>query len=108
MVEGYSRSVGGWVVTPISKEPAHLSTHRSSRTSNISLGLSNDSRQKNTNQSYLQLIKIKLSIFPVCSLAIGEDACSTHHGGARAHVGHGGREVQEARIVSGDAHLNAA
>lgn len=37
IVEGYSRSVGGWVVTPISSEPAHLSTHLSSLTSNISL-----------------------------------------------------------------------
>ena len=38
IVDGKSREVGACVVTPISTEPAHLSTIRSSRTSNSSPG----------------------------------------------------------------------
>lgn len=40
MVAGYSSSVGLYVVTPISMDPAHLETILSSRTSKSSFGLS--------------------------------------------------------------------
>lgn len=42
------------------------------------------------------------------TFAIGEYASATHHGSAGAHIGHGGREVQQARIMSSDANFNAA